>query len=243
MSTRILWLALMTLSLSACAGQPVYRTSTAPLPTASSVDLDRYLGRWFEIHRLPNRFEDADCATVIAEYSRRDDGQIRVVNTCVKADEVDRATGVARVVDSKSNARLEVSFFRPFWGNYWIVELSEAYDAVLVGEPTGRYLWILGRSPQLSKELSARMIGRARDLGYPVDKFISPKNELSVPAAKRKADASWSTASAPCCPGPRRARAAMSAPAPSSSPWVGCVPPSAATAHRRLMAGRSPDSG
>jgi apolipoprotein D and lipocalin family protein len=167
--------------LTACFSQPVYRTSSEPLPTVASVDLSRYAGRWYEIHRLPNGFEDADCATVTADYSLRDDGLIRVVNSCVKADGVKRSTGVARVVDPTSRARLEVSFFRPFYGDYWIVDLTEDYSAVLVAEPAGKYLWILGRTPALPPEIATRMRQRAEKLGYPLDKLLSPANKLPSP--------------------------------------------------------------
>lgn len=171
----------MAVLLAACAPQPVYRTGTDPLQSVPSVDLKRYVGRWYEIHRLPNGFEDADCVTVTADYALREDGLISVINTCVKPGEVNRAHGVARRVDPAQPGRLEVSFFRPFYGDYWIVDLTESYSAVLIAEPAGKYLWILGRTPALSAEDAARMLKRARELGYPVEKFVSPGNGLVSP--------------------------------------------------------------
>ncbi|MCO4763744.1 MAG: lipocalin family protein [Myxococcales bacterium] len=165
----------------ACTPQPVYRTGSASLATVNAVDLGRYAGRWYEIHRLPNGFEDADCVTVTADYTLREDGRVGVVNTCVKPSGVTRSAGVARVVDQNARARLEVSFFRPFYGDYWIVDLTEDYSAALVAEPAGKYLWVLGRTPRLSARDSARMLAKIKALGYPVDKLITPANTLPPP--------------------------------------------------------------
>ncbi len=176
---------LAAIVLLGCMSQPVYRTQTEPLKTVDAVDLGRYAGRWYEIHRLPNSFEDTDCGTVTADYSLRDDGLIRVVNSCVKADGTEQSDGVARVVDANTRAKLEVSFFRPFYGDYWIVELMEDYSAAVIAEPSGKYLWILGRTPKLPADVSSRMLGRVRALGYPLDKLISPPNQLPPPAASQ----------------------------------------------------------
>lgn len=179
-------LALAKLALTAAAGlagcsQPVYRASPAPLQSVARVDLDRYLGRWYEIYRLPNGFEDSDCLAVTAEYARRSDGLIGVTNTCAKKGGVERARGVARVTDTASNARLEVSFFRPFYGSYWIIDLADDYSWALVGEPAGKYLWLLSRVPQLPAALEAELLGRVRALGYPTDRLIRVANAVEVP--------------------------------------------------------------
>src|SRR4051794_28612420 len=92
------------------------------LPTYSNVDLNRYLGKWFEIARKPQVFEK-DCVGVTAEYDLRSDGRIGVKNSCRKIScggKLALATGVARVVDSPNNSKLKVSFFWPFEGDYWI---------------------------------------------------------------------------------------------------------------------------
>jgi apolipoprotein D and lipocalin family protein len=179
---RKLWIfGAIAATLAACS-QPVYRTRSEPLRTVASVDLARYAGRWFEIYRLPNGFEDADCASVTADYAPRPDGLLQVVNTCVKpGGDFDRSRGVARVVDPLSRSRLEVSFFRPFWGNYWIIELSDDYSWAMIAEPSGKYLWLLARTPAISGEVDAQVIARMTELGYPVGKLIKPANLLPVP--------------------------------------------------------------
>ncbi|MFN3834681.1 MAG: lipocalin family protein [Glycocaulis sp.] len=148
------------LLLTACQPQPSGRDSAEPLRTVDSVDLDRYLGRWFEIARYENRFERG-CAGVTADYALRDDGGIAVTNTCYQ-DGLDgrirTASGRARIADPASNAKLEVSFFGPFWGDYWIIDLDEDYRWAVVSEPAGRFLWILSRDPQMDEDtLSARL--------------------------------------------------------------------------------------
>lgn len=166
---------LMTWGAAGCS-QPVYRTRTDPLQTVAALDLDRYQGLWFEIARLPNSFEDADCETVTAHYRRRDDGLIAVRNTCAKAGSVDRSEGVARIPDPKQPAKLEVSFFRPFYGNYWVIDLDADYGWALVAEPEGKYLWLLARTPKLSAELERELLARIAALGYPTDALIRPTN-------------------------------------------------------------------
>ncbi len=165
-------IALAVFSLvAACASPPVNRTADAPLETVESVDLDRYQGLWYEIARFPNQFEK-NCEGVTAEYALRDDGLISVVNTCRKGGvdgKITVAKGRARVVDAASNARLEVSFFGPFWGDYWIIGLEDDYSISLVGEPQGRYLWILSRTPVLSDEQRADALARLKAFGYNTD--------------------------------------------------------------------------
>jgi len=164
---RILF-AILSLALAGCAGPPVNRTSSSPLEVVPAVNLDRYAGRWYEIARLPNRFEK-DCEGVTADYARRADGLIKVVNTCRKGapnGKIKAATGRARVVDPETNARLEVSFFGPFWGDYWIIDLAEDYSRSIVGEPSGRYLWILSRTPTLSDASLADALAVIEAKGY-----------------------------------------------------------------------------
>lgn len=159
------------LFIAACTSQPVNRDPSEPLKTVDFVDLDRYLGRWYEIARLPNRFEK-NCEGVTADYGRRDDGLISVVNTCRKGSpdgEAKAANGRARIVDQTTNAKLKVSFFGPFWGDYWVIGLAEDYSLALVGEPSGRYLWILARTPQISDSTRDTAVSRLRAMGYDTD--------------------------------------------------------------------------
>lgn len=164
-------------ALAGCASPPVNRQSDAPLTVVSSVDLDRYQGRWYEIARLENSFEK-NCEGVTADYSRREDGLIRVVNTCrvgAPDGKARVADGKARVADPANNAKLEVSFFGPFWGDYWILDLAEDYSRSIVGEPSGRYLWILARTPTLSDESRADALAKLQRFGYDTSKLYFPR--------------------------------------------------------------------
>ena len=167
-----------TALLASCANQPVYRVSNEAVKTVSSVDLNRYLGKWYEIYRLPNWFEDEDCQTVTAEYSLRDDGHVKVLNTCYKANKKQEAIGIAKVVEGSNNAKLKVSFFRPFYGDYWVLDLASDYSWVLIGEPSGKYFWILARDKSLSPALEATLLSKAEKLGYSRKDLVKPKNDL-----------------------------------------------------------------
>ncbi len=135
---------------------------------AKAVDLDRYLGRWYELYRYEAPFEK-DCEAVTADYSLNRDGTIRVLNGCRKGA-VDgpfkSATGKAKVVDKVTNAKLEVTFFWPFYGDYWVLDHADDYAWSIVGEPSGTYLWILSRDPRPSDDLMEMLRRRAEGMGY-----------------------------------------------------------------------------
>jgi apolipoprotein D and lipocalin family protein len=155
----------LAIVLTACASNPVYRDSAAPLPVAS-IERERYLGLWHEQARLPNRFEDG-CVFVTAEYGTRPDGLISVRNTCREAEgRVRVATGRARPVAAPGEGKLEVSFFGPFWGDYWVVERADDYSWSLVGEPSGRYFWVLTRAERVGADERAAFERRIAVLGY-----------------------------------------------------------------------------
>jgi apolipoprotein D and lipocalin family protein len=149
--------------------------SNLPLPVVENVDVDRYLGKWYEIARYPNSFE-AGCEGVTAEYALREDGRISVVNSCrdVETGEVvQRIEGVARVADPSNSAKLRVQFFWPFEGDYWIIDLDEEnYEYAVVGEPGRRFLWILSRSPQMDEALYEELTAKLPDLAYDPDRLI-----------------------------------------------------------------------
>ena len=166
---RIFCAFICCLTLAACSTAPVHRDADAPpLTTVERVDLTQYTGRWYEIARLPNRFEKG-CEGVTADYALKDNGQISVINTCRKGGvdgKVKTAKGRARVVDAETNAKLEVSFFGPFWGDYWIIDLADDYSLSLVSEPKGRYLWILSRTPTISDAVRSQAMTKLQSLGY-----------------------------------------------------------------------------
>ena len=152
------------LALAGCASGP--GTPAAPLPTVASVDLARYAGAWYEVASLPNRFQKQCVADTQARYRPVGD-DIEVRNRCRTADgTVEDITGIAKVVPGSGNARLRVSFFRPFYGDYWILAFGPDQRWVLVGEPKRQFGWVLSRTPQLpAAELDAAL-ARAEALGY-----------------------------------------------------------------------------
>lgn len=145
-----------------------------PLDTVESVDLDKYLGKWYEIALLPNSFEEG-CHCTTAEYSLIDSETVRVINTCNQdsADgELDQAKGKAFVVEGSNNAKLKIQFFWPFKGDYWILELDDDYRYVLVGSPSREYLWILSRTPSLDEEIINQLKQSAEQKGFDTTKMI-----------------------------------------------------------------------
>jgi apolipoprotein D and lipocalin family protein len=139
-----------------------------PLETVGHVDLRRYAGTWYEIASFPARFQEG-CVATRAEYTLRSDGLIRVVNQC-RRESLDgplkTATGLARAVNPPANSRLKVSFFRPFWGDYWIIDLDPAYQWAVIGHPSRDYLWILSRTPRLDEAVYRRLLEHLPAQGY-----------------------------------------------------------------------------
>ena len=166
--TRVLLIGMVVVMVTATgwAAQPL-------LEVVEHVDLDRYLGTWYEIASYPAWFQRG-CTAVTAEYSFRDDGLIRVVNSCRKGSldgPLKRSTGRAKVVDEATNAKLKVSFFGPFWGDYWVIDLDPEYRWAVVGVPNRKYLWILSRTPRMDETLYREIVGRLPAVGYAPDRL------------------------------------------------------------------------
>jgi apolipoprotein D and lipocalin family protein len=141
--------------------------ASVPLP-AKPVALGRYLGLWYEIGRYENGFERG-LDGVTAEYRARPDGLIQVVNIGRRggpAGAAKLAEGRAKVVDGSGGARLKVAFFGPFYADYWVLDHADDYAWSIVGEPSGRYLWLLCREQRPAEDLRAALKQRAADLGY-----------------------------------------------------------------------------
>jgi apolipoprotein D and lipocalin family protein len=158
-----------------------------PVRAVTSVDLDRYVGEWFEIARFPNRFQRQCTGEVRASYARRPDGRIDVVNRCRTADGQTEARGIARIVDERTVAKLKVrfapawlSFLPAVWGDYWIIGLAPDYSWAVVGDPGREYLWILARSPRLDEQATAAARAAARDSGFDVERLV-PTAQLTRP--------------------------------------------------------------
>lgn len=152
---------LFLLLFAACADK-----SKAPLPTVTGLDLSRYGGLWHEIARYENRFE-AGCVGATANYTLEAD-HIRVVNSCY--DDAgrlkDQAVGKAYPVEGSRDAKLRVTFFWPFYGDYWVIMLADDYRYSVVGDPQRKYLWILARDTVLNDEDRDAILSKLPELGY-----------------------------------------------------------------------------
>ena len=142
------------------------------------VELDRYLGTWYEIASFPMRVQQG-CEGTTATYSLAEGGdEILVENRCYKEGSdgpVTEAIGRARVVNAETNAELEVSFFGPFWGDYWIIDLGADYEFAAVGHPGRDYLWVLSRTPTLEPGVYEGILQRLTDRGYEVTRLVETK--------------------------------------------------------------------
>lgn len=155
-------------------------SSQPPLQVAPSVDLARYMGKWYEIARLPNTFQRSCAANTTATYALRSDGKIAVVNECRTANgRLKSEKGKAWVANPNGpNTKLKVTFFWPFSGNYWIIDLDPGYRWAVVGEPGRNYLWILSREPRLGETLYERIIESATRQGYAVGRLVKTAQSL-----------------------------------------------------------------
>ncbi len=157
-------------ALGACAFRMRGRVGNRAVPEpAKTVDLNRYCGVWYEIGRYENWFE-RDCEAATAEYRAEDNGAVQVINTCRAGGlngPVKVAKGRAKVVAGSGNAKLKVSFFGPFFsGDYWVLDHDPDYAWSIVGEPSGRYLWLLSRVTDPTAETYAVIDARVREFGY-----------------------------------------------------------------------------
>ncbi len=173
MSCKSAKLFLAIFAAAGCATTATSRLHLGTLQTVPHVDLGRYLGTWYEIASFPQSFQRG-CTATTATYSMRPDGDIDVLNRCRKGSldgKEDSARGRARVVDKATNAKLEVSFFRPFWGDYWIIDLGSDYEYAVVGHPSRDYLWILSRKPTMDDAVYQGILARLRVQGYEVERL------------------------------------------------------------------------
>ncbi len=172
--------ALVTLAVGNDAQALGKGPTDEPLQTVAKVDLNRYLGNWYEVARLPNRFEK-NCICATANYSLRNgetlEGGIKVVNTCRKESNPEltkSVTGKAWVSDTETNAKLKVMFFWPFRGDYWVIELGDNYEYAVVGEPKRGFLWILSRTQKMEQPVLDGIYQRLQTLhGYDISNLIT----------------------------------------------------------------------
>lgn len=150
------------------------------LPTVDHVDLNKYQGLWYEIARFDQKFQKG-CTAVTAEYKIIKDHKISVLNKCrlnTINGKLKQAKGKAWVVDKTTNAKLKVQFFLSFIrlgflsGDYWIIDLDDNYEHVMIGAPNRKYLWILARRPFVSEETLSQLKNKAERLGFDTNKLL-----------------------------------------------------------------------
>jgi apolipoprotein D and lipocalin family protein len=187
---RLIGLVLITASLSAPAmawGPGVSAQTTSPaadgitvaaVQPVPAVDLERFLGSWYEIARIPAWFQNRCVKDTTALYQLRTDGKITVTNRCItRKGDIDQAVGLARVLDPATKARLQVSFvsllgWRPFWGDYWIIGLDPEYRWLVVGDPRRQYGWILSRTSIMEPALLEAAFQSLERNGYGRGRFV-----------------------------------------------------------------------
>lgn len=192
---RLLWTLVLALGPAFAGATPAAPSSASsppvpgPLQTIPALDVPRYLGTWYEVARYPNRFQKQCVADVQAVYSALPEGRIEVRNRCRKADgTLDEAVGVARQVGDAQSPRLKVRFapawlsFIPWvWGDYWVVDLDEAYQLVAVSEPGRDYLWILSRTPHVDAQAYHALLHRLTRQGLDITRLVP----TSQPSSRR----------------------------------------------------------
>lgn len=157
----------ITLNLTACSEKP------ADISPVKNFQAEKYLGTWYEIARLDNRFEKG-LTHVSATYGLRDDGGISVLNRgySSKSNEWKESLGKAYFVEDKNTAYLKVSFFGPFYGAYVVFDLDENYQYSLVTGNDKTYFWLLARTPNISGDVKARLLEKATALGFDTTKLV-----------------------------------------------------------------------
>lgn len=141
--------------------------------TVKELDLNRYLGTWYEIARFPHSFEK-NLVGVTATYRLRDDGKIRVINQGYKNTldgEPSIAEGKAKIPDKLEPGKLKVSFFWIFYADYLVLELDENYQYAMIGSSSPKYFWILSRTPQMDPDTYEMLLEKARKRGYNMEKL------------------------------------------------------------------------
>lgn len=146
-------------------------TTNAPLETVPNVDLERYMGKWYEIASIPQRFTKG-CRCTTAEYKfNAEKGYVEVYNSCLKKGKVSDAAAKGFPVEGSNNSKLKVQFLWPFKGDYWILELDPDYRYVMVGAPDRESLWFLSRTPTMDEATYARLEQLANAKGFPVEQL------------------------------------------------------------------------
>jgi apolipoprotein D and lipocalin family protein len=167
MIKKILFFVCTILGISSCGSDYPF------LKTVANVDIDRYVGKWYEIASFPQSFQKG-CNCTTAEYFKTEEDYVRVVNSCRKDSpqgELKTANGKAFIVEGTNNTKLKVQFFWPFKGDYWIIDLADDYSYAVVGHPNREYLWILSRTPKMDKNIYDGILSRVTAQGFDINKL------------------------------------------------------------------------
>lgn len=177
---RLVFLALLAL-LTGCTDEARPEPGAGPaLQPVATLDVPRYMGRWYEIANFPNRFQKQCVADTRAEYRLGPDGRVTVTNRCRnRQGRIEEAKGIARQLGSGTSPKLQVRFAPAWlspipavWGNYWVIDIDPAYQLAAVSEPSRNYLWILSRTPEVSETALAGLLERLRNQGLAVEKLV-----------------------------------------------------------------------
>ena len=184
--------AILAVSALVSANVSAQSKNQNPLETVAAVDLKRYGGKWFEIARYPNKFQKQCVGNTTATYNFQANGEIEVLNQCVKKDgtTID-ARGKGRLADNANNAKLQVrfapgilSFLPNVWGDYWIIDLDDQYNYAAIGDPKREYFWILSRQPEISDAVYQNILRRVEAKGFNPGKVVkTPQNVKIVKGA------------------------------------------------------------
>jgi apolipoprotein D and lipocalin family protein len=174
--------AIAALTFGAVTFATAVPSEPLPVQSVAMVDQSHWMGRWYQIARLPNRFQKG-CIGAYTDFSLRDDGQINVINSCKneKDGSLRQEKGRAWVIDPVGNARIKVSFFWPFRSEYWVIGLGKDYEYSVVASPNRKYLWVLSRTPTMSDDFYVEIMKEVERQGFDTKKVIKeiPMNRTS----------------------------------------------------------------
>ncbi len=166
LNCKIVCIFFLFTALISCNDASKYPT----LETVTSVNVDQYVGKWYEIASFPMRAQK-DCTCTTAEYGTTEEGYITVLNKCKKGDRDVEISGKAFPDDDGSNSKLKVQFFPLLKSPYWIIDLAKDYSYAVVGTPNRKYLWILSRTPKMDENTYQEILKRVKNKEFDIEKL------------------------------------------------------------------------
>jgi apolipoprotein D and lipocalin family protein len=175
------WTSVLVLTLACTMGAAAQET---PVQTIASLDVNRYVGTWYEVAKYPNRFQKQCASHTRAQYLAQTDGSLQVVNRCVTREgETLEAIGQAHQVGGTSSPKLQVRFapawlsWLPWvWGDYWVIDLDKDYQLAAVSDAKRDYLWVLSRHKQVDAKTYQALLARLAAQGFDLQRLeLSPQ--------------------------------------------------------------------